>query len=71
MLDLTSIGPTVAIPLVLAFLVNTLAELTLLFRENRLELALAKSVKAIIIPALIAAYALLIANAVSNTGAGG
>ena len=68
MLDLTSIGPTVAIPLVLAFLVNTLAELTLLFRENRLELALAKSVKAIIIPALIAAYALLIANAVSNTG---
>lgn len=68
MLDLTSIGPTVAIPLVLAFLVNTLAELTLLFRENRLELALAKSVEAIIIPALIAAYALLIANAVSNTG---
>ena len=68
MLDLASIGPTVAIPLVLAFLVNTLAELTLLFRENRLELALAKSVKAIIIPALIAAYALLIANEVSNTG---
>ena len=68
MLDLTAIGPTVAIPLALAFVVNTLAELTLLFRENRQELALAKSVKAIIIPALISAYALLIANAISSAG---
>ena len=68
MLDFASIGPTVAIPLALAFVVNTLAELTLLFRENRLELALAKSAKSIIIPALIAAYALLIANAISGGG---
>ena len=66
MLDLASIGPTVAIPLALAFVVNTLAELTLLFRENRLEVALAKSVKATIIPALIAAYALIIAGTITG-----
>ena len=68
MIDLSSIGSTVAIPLALAFGMNTLAEWALLTLENRLALALAKSVKAIIIPALIAAYALIIANALTVPG---
>jgi hypothetical protein len=64
--DLISIGPIAAVPLALAFIMNIFAEWALLSRESFLELALAKSVKAIIIPALIAAYALIIATAFST-----
>ncbi|MCY4415313.1 MAG: hypothetical protein OXE87_03255 [Chloroflexi bacterium] len=63
--DLISIGPVAAVPLALAFIMNILAEWALLSRQSSLELALAKSVKAIIIPALIAAYAIIIAAALS------
>lgn len=64
--DLISIGTIVAVTLIPAFIVNLFAEWALLSRESSLELALAKSVKAIIIPALIAAYALIIATALST-----
>lgn len=64
--DLISIGTIVAVTLIPAFIVNLFAEWALLRRESFLELALAKSVKAIIIPALIAAYALIIATAFST-----
>ena len=57
------ITPTLAIaPLAVAFVVNFLAELALQYSKNRLAIAIAKSAKAVIIPALIGAYALIIAN---------
>ena len=52
----------VAAPLVVAFLANTFAEWMLLRTENRIAIALAKSVKAIIIPSLIAVYVLIVAQ---------
>lgn len=64
MAGLLSLG----IPLGLALIINTLAEWALLSRDNSLELALAKSVKAIVIPLLIAVYALVIANAIDLPG---
>ena len=65
MADILSLGA----PLALAFVMNTLAEWALLSRDNSLELALAKSAKAIVIPMLIAVYALVIANAINLTWA--
>lgn len=50
------------LPLIFAFAANMGAELLLSHSENRLLAAFAKSTKAIIIPALIATYALIIAN---------
>ncbi len=49
-------------PLVIGFAASVLAELALLSSDKRLVIAVAKSAKAIIIPALIATYALIIAN---------
>ena len=50
------------LPITFAFVVNIAAELLLAYSENRFFAALAKSIKAIIIPALIAIYALVIAD---------
>ena len=63
--ELVSFGSLAGVPLALAFLMNTLVEWALLSRERHLELAVAKSVKTIIIPALIALYALMIAEAIT------
>lgn len=56
----------VVLSLSLAFAVNMAAELYLLPSEKRHFAALGKSLKAIIIPALIAAYALIITDALSE-----
>ena len=56
----------VVLSLALAFVVNMVAELYLLPSEKRHLAALGKSLKAIIIPALIATYALIIADALSE-----
>ena len=63
---LLSIPPQVVAPILLAFVIGALAEWVLLTREKPVVKALAKSAKAIIIPALIAAYALLIADVVAR-----
>ena len=55
-----------AIPLLIAFVANTFAEWALLTIDKPIMRALAKSAKAVIIPALIAAYALLIADVVAR-----
>lgn len=61
------INPTLALlPLALAIVVNFFAELALLYSENRLVLAVAKSAKTVIIPALIAAYALVVAGIIGG-----
>ena len=60
-----SLEPTsawVIVPIVAAFAVNMFAEWLLLYSERRSIVALAKSAKATIVPALIALYALIIAN---------
>ena len=67
-------GPTIApvwivVPLAIAFAVNMVAEWMLLSSEKRLYVALGKSFKAIIIPALIALYALIIANMIAGPNA--
>lgn len=49
-------------PLAMAFAVNFAAELILLYNDKRPLIAAAKSAKAVIIPVLIATYALIIAN---------
>ena len=49
-------------PLAIAFAGSVLAEWLLLSNDKRLVIAIAKSAKTVIIPALIAAYALIIAN---------
>ena len=59
----------IAAPLAVAFIANAFAEWMLLTIENRIAIALAKSVKAIIIPSLIALYALIIANAIAGPNA--
>lgn len=56
----------VVLSLALAFVVNMVAELYLLPSEKRHFVALGKSLKAIIIPALIAAYALVIAETIAD-----
>ena len=53
-------------PMVVAFVINAVAEWVLLSRDRRIFIALAKSAKATIIPALIALYALIIANAIAG-----
>ena len=61
------INPTLALlPLALAIVVNFFAEIALLYSENRLVLAVAKSAKSVIIPALIAAYALVVASIIGG-----
>lgn len=52
----------IAVPLAIAFVVNMVAEWMLLSSEKRFYVALGKSFKAIIVPALIALYALIIAG---------
>ena len=69
MLELSTIAATAAVPIALAFVLNTFAEWALLKRENQFVLAIAKSVKAIIIPALIATYALIIASVIAGANA--
>ena len=59
---LSFIPIAVWLPLVVAFAANMAAEIMLSYSENRFLAAFAKSIKAIAIPALIAAYALIIAN---------
>ena len=49
-----------------AFVFNFLAELILLNTENKGWVALAKSFKAIVIPALIAGYAIIAASIISG-----
>lgn len=49
-------------PLAIAFAGSVLAEWLLLSNDKRLVIAIAKSAKAIVIPALIATYVLIIAN---------
>lgn len=56
-----NIIPVIA-PLAVAFAINFAAELILLYSDKRFWIAAAKSAKTVIIPALIAAYALIIAN---------
>ena len=59
----------IALPIVIAFVVNMAAELLLLYSERRIFVALGKSIKATIIPALIATYALIIASAITGANA--
>ena len=59
---LSSIPALAWLPIAFAFVVNIAAELLLAYSENRFFVALSKSIKAIIIPALIAIYALVIAD---------
>ena len=61
---LSSIPALAWLPIAFAFVVNIAAELLLSYSENRFLAAFAKSIKAIIIPALIAIYALVIAGIV-------
>ena len=63
---LTFIPALAWLPIVFAFAANMAAELLLAYIENRFLVAFAKSIKAIIIPALIATYALVIANIIST-----
>ena len=63
---LLAIPPQVVAPILLAFVIGALVEWVLLTRKKPVVKALAKSAKAIIIPALIAAYALLIADVVAR-----
>lgn len=58
----------VVAPLAAAFAISLLAELVLLFNDQRIWIAVAKSAKAIIIPALIATYALIIASIIGVGG---
>ncbi len=61
-MDEPTIAPVwIVVPLAIAFAVNMVAEWILLSSEKRFYVALGKSFKAII-PALIALYALIIAN---------
>ena len=57
---------SVVLSIALAFGVNMAAEMLILSSERRVFVSLGKSLKATIIPALIAAYALIIANALSE-----
>ena len=59
----------VALPVMVAFAVNMFAEFLLLASEHRLLIAFAKSLKAIVIPSLIATYALIIADVISRSNA--
>ena len=59
-----SFPANVALPTIIAFATNMFAEWLLLASQRRLHIAFAKSLKAIIIPALIALYALIIANVI-------
>lgn len=59
----------VALPIIIAFATNMFAEWLLLASERRLHIAFAKPLKAIIIPALIALYALIIANVIAGPNA--
>ena len=69
-MDQQAIGPAwVAIPIVAAFAINMFAEWLLLSSERRFYVALGKSLKAIIIPALIATYALIIAGVIAGPDA--
>ena len=69
-MDQQAIGPAwVAIPIVAAFAINMFAEWLLLSSERRFYVALGKSLKAIIIPALIATYALIIASVIAGPNA--
>ena len=54
------------LPLVGAIVANFFAEIVLLYSENRLAIAAAKSAKSVIIPALIAAYALVVAGIIGG-----
>ena len=58
-----TLGPAIGF----AFAINTLAELILLNTDKKVWVALAKSLKAIIIPALIAAYAIIAASIISGS----
>ena len=49
-------------PMVAAFVINAVAEWVLMSSDRRIFVTLAKSAKATIVPALIALYALIIAN---------
>ena len=49
-------------PMVVAFVINAVAEWVLMSSDRRIFITLAKSAKATIVPALIALYALIIAN---------
>ena len=69
-MDQQAIGPAwVAMPIVAAFAINMFAEWLLLSSERRFYVALGKSLKAIIIPALIATYALIIASVIAGPNA--
>ena len=67
--EISTIMAAAATPIALAFVMNTFAEWALLTRDNQFILAVAKSVKAIIIPALIATYALIIASVIAGPDA--
>ena len=57
---------TVGVAIGFAFVVNIFSELILLNTDKKGWVALAKSLKAIIIPALIAAYAIIAASIISG-----
>ena len=61
----TSLSPVGALaPIIFAFVLNMFAEWLLMASDRRFATAFAKSLKAIIVPALIALYALIIAGAI-------
>ena len=57
----------IIVPILTAFVINALAEWALLTSENRILITLSKSAKATIVPALIALYALIIANIIVSS----
>ena len=65
----TFVAALLALSIIGAFVMNMIAELMLLPSEKRFLVALGKSFKAIIIPFLIALYALIIAEMVRSNGA--
>ena len=63
------IAALLGLSIIVAFVMNMVAELMLLTSEKRFLVALGKSFKAIIMPFLIALYALIIAEMLRGNGA--
>ena len=67
----TSLSPVGALaPIIFAFILNMFAEWLLMASDRRFAVAFAKSLKAIIVPALIALYALIIAGVIAGQNDG-
>ena len=66
MAERSFVAALLALSIIGAFVMNMVAELVLLTSEKRFLVAFGKSFKAIIIPFLIALYALIVADVLSS-----